>query len=77
MLPHFVTIVNEMTNDTALVKTKISALEVLNMLIKESESLDQSQNSYQEFAMIIKSLGGVIKSHNSQRAVVNPVICCI
>jgi hypothetical protein len=39
LLPHFVSILNQMTPESSQVKTKISALEVLNVLIKESESL--------------------------------------
>lgn len=47
LLPHFVTILNEMANDTQQLKTKISALEVLNVLIKESESLEEkNQQAY-------------------------------
>lgn len=46
LLPHFVNILTEMTADTQQLKTKISALEVLNVLIKESESLENNQDSY-------------------------------
>ena len=43
LLPHFVAILNDMCNNvlqTQQLKTKISALEVMNVLIKESESLE-------------------------------------
>ena len=40
LLPHFVSILNDMATNAAEVKTKISSLEVLNVLITESESLD-------------------------------------
>ena len=46
LLPHFVNILNEMPNESAVIKTKVSALEVLNMLIKESESLGEDQGTY-------------------------------
>jgi len=39
LLPHFVSILNTMTAENSQLKTKISALEVSNVLIKESESL--------------------------------------
>jgi hypothetical protein len=35
-----------MATDSSQIKTKISALEVLNVLIKESESLDNNQDNY-------------------------------
>ena len=47
LLPHFITSLNEMPNESSMIKTKISALEVLNMLIKESESLDENSDTYQ------------------------------
>ena len=46
LLPHFVSILNEMAPDASLVKPKISALEVLNFLIKESDSLDDNPENY-------------------------------
>lgn len=39
LLPHFVTILNGMASDSSNLKTKISALDVMNVLIRESESL--------------------------------------
>jgi hypothetical protein len=39
LLPHFVNILNGMAQEVNQLKTKVSALEVLNILIKESESL--------------------------------------
>lgn len=39
LLPHFVTILNGMASDASQLKTKISALDVMNVLIRESESL--------------------------------------
>ena len=39
LLPHFVSILNSMGQDTSQLKTKISALDVMNVLIRESESL--------------------------------------
>lgn len=45
LLPHFVAILNEIAT-TAQDKTKISALEVLDVLIQESESLDASNENY-------------------------------
>lgn len=46
LLPHFVSILNEMSTNTSEVKTKISSLEVLNVLITESESLDDTPETY-------------------------------
>lgn len=40
LLPHFITILNDLADDVTQVKTKISALEVIDVLIQESESLD-------------------------------------
>jgi hypothetical protein len=39
LLPHFIGILSEIAPDITLLKQKISALEVLNVLIMESESL--------------------------------------
>ena len=79
LLPHFVTILNEMASDIQQLKTKISALEVLNVLIKESESLDDDRNeeTYAQFAAVIKTMGAILKIHSSHRGVVNPVIGAI
>lgn len=46
LLPHFISILDDMAADPQQVKTKISALEVLNVLIKESESLDNNSENY-------------------------------
>lgn len=46
LLPHFIGILDEMASDVSEIKTKISALEVLNVLIKESESLDNNSENY-------------------------------
>jgi len=59
------------------VKTKISALEVLNVLIKESESLKSSEDSSMQINAIIKMLGNIVKIHSSQIAIINPVIGAI
>ena len=78
LLPHFVTILNDMAPDTQQLKTKISALEVLNVLIKESESLEEkNQQAYVQYAAVIKTLGSIIKVHSSHRGIINPVIGAI
>jgi hypothetical protein len=46
LLPHFISILDDMATDPQQIKTKISALEVLNVLIKESESLDNNSENY-------------------------------
>ena len=74
LLPHFVAILNDMAADSQQLKTKISALEVLNVLIKESESL---KDSYSQYAAVIKTLGNIIKIHSSHRGIINPVIGAI
>lgn len=43
LLPHFVTILNGMASDVTQLKTKISALDVMNVLIRESDSLQESE----------------------------------
>lgn len=45
LLPHFVTISNELPEDVSQVKTLISSLEVLSVLIKESDSLDSGSDT--------------------------------
>ena len=77
LLPHFISILDDMAPDPQQIKTKISALEVLNVLIKESESLDNNSENYPQYVAVIKSLGNVIKQHSSQRSIVNPVIGAI
>ena len=42
LLPHFIGILSDMAGDATQLKSKISALEVLNVLIIESESLKGS-----------------------------------
>jgi len=46
LLPHFISILNSMASDTQQIKAKISALEVLNVLIKESASLESDTDTY-------------------------------
>ena len=77
LLPHLVSILNDLADDPQQIKTKISALEVLNVLIKESESLGTNEDNYHQYSAIIKSLGGVIRHHSSQRSIINPVIGAI
>ena len=78
LLPHFISILNGMEADPLQINAKISALEVLNVLIKESASLESdSSETYPQYVAVIKSLGNVIKMHSSQRSVVNPVIGAI
>ena len=78
LLPHFVTILNGMASDVTQLKTKISALDVMNVLIRESDSLQESQEeTYIQYAAVIKTLGNVLKLHSSQRAVVQPIVGAI
>lgn len=77
LLPHFISILDDMATDPQQIKTKISALEVLNVLIKESESLDNNSENYPQYVAVVKSLGNVIKAHSSQRSITNPVIGAI
>ena len=77
LLPHFVSILNGMASNSAEIKTKISSLEVLNVLITESESLDDSAETYLQYAEVVKTLGGIIKQHSSQKGIINPVIGAI
>ena len=65
LLPHFVSILNGMAEESQQMKTKISALEVLNVLIKESESLQASDDATMQINAIIKMLGTVLKMHSS------------
>jgi hypothetical protein len=74
LLPHFITVLNELVQDVSQIKTKISALEVIDVLIQESESLDASQTNYQQYAIMIKTLGLYIKQHSSQREIVEPLV---
>ena len=46
LLPHFVSILNDMATDTQQIKAKISALEVMNVLIRESASLEGETDTY-------------------------------
>jgi len=51
---------------------------VLNVLIKESESLEEkNQQAYVQYAAVIKTLGSIIKIHSSHRGIINPVIGAI
>ena len=78
LLPHFVTILNGMASDASQLKTKISALDVMNVLIRESESLQESeQDTYIQYAAVVKTLGNILKLHSSQRAIMQPIIGCI
>ena len=78
LLPHFVTILNGMASDVTQLKTKISALDVMNVLIRESDSLQESeQETYIQYAAVIKTLGNILKLHSSQRAVIQPIVGCI
>ena len=43
LLPHLIGILNEMATDPSQLKQKISALEVMNVLIMESESLNSKE----------------------------------
>ena len=75
LLPHFVNILNGMAQEVNQLKTKVSALEVLNILIKESESLQQvTEDPYIQFAAVIKTLGNIIKLHTSHKGVCTPVV---
>jgi hypothetical protein len=49
-------------------------LEVLDVLIQESESLDGSSDNYQQYAIVVKTLGLLIKQHSAQRDIVEPVV---
>lgn len=64
LLPHFINILTELVPDMSQIKTKISALEVLDVLLLESESINNSQDSAQQFAIVIKTLGSMIKQHS-------------
>jgi len=46
LLPHFVAILHGMPSDASMLKAKVSALEVLVVLVRESESLDGGSESY-------------------------------
>jgi len=39
--------------------------------------MNDNQDSSQQFAAVVKTLGYVIKQHNSQRGIINPVIGAI
>lgn len=78
LLPHFVNILNGMAQDVNQLKTKISALEVLIILIKDSDSLQmQTEDSYIQFAAVIKTLGNIIKLHTSHKGVIAPVVTAL
>ena len=46
LLPHFVTILNQIALEPTEIKTKLCALEVLSVLIQESDSLDDNFENY-------------------------------
>lgn len=74
LLPHFVSILNEIAGDSSQDKTKISALEVLDVLIQESESLNSQTENYQQYAIVVKTLGLVLKQHSAQKDIIEPVV---
>jgi len=46
LLPHFVAILHAMPPDASMLKAKVSAVEILVALIRESESLDGGSENY-------------------------------
>ena len=44
LLPHFLSILKEITQDLSLINPKISCLEVMDVLIKESQSLTKPES---------------------------------
>lgn len=77
LLPHFIAILEKMASDIQQVKTKISALEVLNVLIKESDSLENDEDKYTQYVAVLKTLGNILKSHSAQKLITTPVVAAI
>ena len=74
LLPHFVAIMNNMNQDLNLINPKISALEVADVLIRESNSLVDPESTeeeiYVQFQAVVKTFGNILKVHSSQPGIV-------
>ena len=49
-------------------------MEVIDVLIQESESLSDPKANYQQYSIMVKTLGLVIKQHNTHREITEPVV---